>query len=327
MGPDRLSLRADLLAHSGRRWALDRPTARAVFQMLARDAHEPTPAQSAELLALSRRAQVARETDGGAVAVIPLRGIITPRPSFFSLLFGGGGGLMGFRQDLEEAADDDEVASILIDVDSPGGLVDLVPETAAVVRDVRARKPVVAVANTRAASAAYWLASQANEVAVTRSGDVGSIGVYLEHTDWSGWNEKEGLAVTYISAGEFKTEGNPDQPLSDDAREHLQEVVDESYGMFVGDVAAGRGVEESAVREGYGRGRVLSAQAALGEGMVDSVESFDQVLARMVGSGGVRQEEETDVEDVITDVLEDDEEARVAAPAPVAAPPVWLARF
>jgi capsid assembly protease len=322
MEPDRVSLRAFLLANCGRRWAMEDSTVRGLFQLMASDAMMPVPSReaTAELVALSRRAQVSRES-GGAVAVIPLRGVITPRPSFLSMLFGGGGGLMAFRDELEQAADDSDITSILLDVDSPGGLVDLVPETAAIIRGVRARKPVVAVANTRAASAGYWLASQADELVVTPSGDVGSVGVYLEHQDWSKANEKEGVAVTYVSAGEFKTEGNPDEPLSEDAQAHLQEIVNESYGMFVSDVAAGRGVSEETVRDGYGKGRVLTAQMALAEGMVDSVETYEQVVRRMLDGGTVK--EFGGDEPGEPDAVVDDEEARTVAPELAAVLPAW----
>jgi signal peptide peptidase SppA len=199
------------------------------------------------------------------------------------MLFGMGGGLSQFRDEFRAAMDDEEVSTVVLNIDSPGGLVDLVPEVAAEIRGARGAKPIVAVANTRASSAAYWLASQADELAVTPSGEVGSVGVYLLHTDWSGANEKEGIAPTYISAGKFKTEANPDEPLTDDAREHLQALVDDSYGMFVSDVAAGRGVSEADVRGGFGEGRVLPAAMALDAGMVDSVETLEQVVARTLG--------------------------------------------
>jgi hypothetical protein len=65
-----------------------------------------------------------------------------------------------------------------------------------------------------AASAAYWIAAQADELVVTPSGFVGSIGTYAIHEDWSKFNEDFGVLPTYISAGKYKTEGNPDEPLS-----------------------------------------------------------------------------------------------------------------
>jgi signal peptide peptidase SppA len=221
----------------------------------------------------------------GAVQVISLRGLITPRASLFSLLFGyGGGGLQSFVEIFEEAVNDGDIGAIVIDIDSPGGRTDLVPETAATIRGARGTKPIIAVANTMAASAAYWLAAQADEVVVTPSGWAGSIGVFTLHNDWSGWNEQRGIVPTYVSAGRFKTEGNPDEPLSDSARAAMQQTVDDFYGLFVESVAEGRGATADAVRNGYGEGRMLTAQRALAENLVDSIETLDDVISRLLGT-------------------------------------------
>lgn len=216
----------------------------------------------------------------GAVAVLPLYGVIIPRASLMSEM-SGGTSVSGFQALLDQAIADPAVDAILIDVNSPGGLTDLVPELAARIREARGIKPITAIANTTAASAAYWLASQADELVVTPSGEVGSIGVYAAHQDISAAQEKAGIATTLISAGRFKVEASPFAPLTDEARAAIQERVDAFYGMFVADVAAGRGVTEAAVRDGFGQGRVVTAEAALAAGMVDGIETFDEALARL----------------------------------------------
>lgn len=217
------------------------------------------------------------------VGMIPLRGLITPRPSILSMLFGGGGGLVAFREQLREAVNDPDLDAIVLDIDSPGGSVALVEEAAAEIRAAREVKPIVASANVDAGSAAYWLAAQASEIAVTPSGMVGSVGVYVMHTDFSGMNEKMGIEPTFISAGRFKTEGNPEEPLTDEAAAHLQSVVDETYATFVRDVAAGRGVSDKAVRKGFGEGRMLTAPRALAAGAVDRVETVEATVSRLLG--------------------------------------------
>jgi capsid assembly protease len=220
----------------------------------------------------------ARQVRAG-VAVIPLQGIITPRPSFLSLLFGyGGGGLEGFRRRFRDALADEDVSAIVLDVHSPGGSVSLVPETAAELRAARGRKPIVTVCNTMAASAAYWIGAQADELVVTPSGFAGSIGVLLVHRDYSGMNADLGVAPTYITAGKYKAEANPDYPLGDEARAALQAEVDDFYRMFVDDVAAGRATTPAAVRAGYGEGRVLTAQPAVDADLVDRIATIDDVV-------------------------------------------------
>lgn len=213
------------------------------------------------------------------VAVLPLRGVLFPRANLVTEM-SGGTSLEMWRADLAQAVGSSEVAAIVLDVDSPGGMVDLVPETAAVVRAARDVKPVVAVANTDAASAAYWLASQASELVVTPSGMVGSIGVLTAHEDMSGMLEQAGVKTTLIHAGRFKVEGNPYEPLGDEARDAIQEMVDEFYAMFVADAAAGRGASVSDVRSGFGEGRMVTAARAVELGMADRVGTLADAVGR-----------------------------------------------
>lgn len=221
-------------------------------------------------------------TTQGQVAVIPLQGIITPYGSLMSILRGGGGGLQAFRQNLAEAVADDDISTILLAINSPGGRVDLVAETAAEVRAAATRKKVVAIASTMAASAAYWIGSQAEELIVSPSADVGSIGVFLVHEDWSGFDEQMGIKTTLISAGKYKTAGNMFEPLSEESRRVLQEGVDEVYAQFVADVAVGRKTTEEAVRNGYGEGACIGAQRAVELGLADGIASFEETASRLV---------------------------------------------
>ena len=110
------------------------------------------------------------------------------------------------------------------------------------------------------------------------SGQVGSIGVYGVHEDLSKAAERLGVKTTLISAGKYKTEGNPWEPLSDLARSEMQSKVDAHYRQFTDDVAFGRGVSPGAVVKGYGEGRMLLARPALAAGMVDEIGTLDGVL-------------------------------------------------
>lgn len=220
-----------------------------------------------------------RRTTAGAVSVVPLRGVITPKGSLLSLLFGGGpGGLEAFRSELAQAVGDPDVSSIVLDIDSPGGLVDGVPEAAAAIRQARKTKPVVAVANPLAASAAYWLGSQATQMVASTSGETGSIGVYQLHREISGALDQAGIKATLVKAGKYKVERNPFEPLTGSAEHAMQEAVNDYYDMFVKDVALGRGAPQRDVRNGYGEGRVLTAARSLKAGLVDAVKTLDEVV-------------------------------------------------
>jgi signal peptide peptidase SppA len=237
----------------------------------------------------------AQQTEEPKPGIIPLYGLITPHGSFFSMLFGlGGGGLDQFRARLAAAVADDNVSHIVIDVDSPGGYADLVPEAAADIRAAREQKPVIAVANCQAASAAYWIAAQASEFVVTPSGYVGSIGVYMVHTDWSRADEMDGIKTTLVTAGKYKAERSPLQPLSNDAKKAMQAEVDEIYGMFLEDVALGRNTDAATVEANFGQGRCLSAERAVAAGMADRVGTLEEVIGGIIQSPVVPDDEEDD---------------------------------
>jgi len=196
----------------------------------------------------------------------------------------GGTSIQMLYQQFRQALDDKNVLAIVFDVDSPGGEVDGTMELANFIFRSRGRKKTIAVANGYALSAAYWLASAAGELVVEPSGQVGSIGVFSEHEDCSGALEKAGVKMSLIKAGKYKTDGNPFEPLSESAREDMQSKVNAFYNAFVSDVARGRGVPQATVRNGFGCGRSVLAEAAVRVGMADRVATLDETLIQ-VASG------------------------------------------
>jgi signal peptide peptidase SppA len=229
----------------------------------------------------ARRAASSRAA-GGGVGVLPLYGIVTQRGNMTDDISGPGSvSTEMFGKALRELLTDDSVGSILIDIDSPGGSVYGVQELADEIYQARSKKPVVAICNSLCASAAYWLGSQCSELFVTPGGEVGSIGVIMAHVDYSEANAKDGIKVSYITAGAYKAEGNSNEPLSAEARAYEQTRVDDYYGAFTRAVARGRGVPVGTVRSvEWGAGRVLGARDALAEKIVDGVMPFDAALKR-----------------------------------------------
>ena len=250
----------------------------------------------------------------GAVAVIPLVGTVVHRADMFEDV-SGLASIDRFRARLRDALNTEAISSIVIDVDSPGGVISGVEEMAQEIMEARDSKKIIAVANSLMASAAYWIASAASEIVATPSGHVGSIGVFAAHLDMSAQLEMLGLDVTLISAGEFKTEGNPFEALTEEARDAIQDSVNLTYSAFVGAVAKGRGVTTAKVRGGFGQGRVLTAGEAKKEGMVDRVATLDDTVARLLGrapKGRARAEEQQ-----LTEVSETDhDEIEATTPPP-----------
>jgi signal peptide peptidase SppA len=182
---------------------------------------------------------------------------------------------------LADALRDETVGQILMEFDTPGGSVFGVSELGDEIQTATKTKPVIGVANSLSASAGYWLMSQCSEAYVTPGGEVGSIGVWMAHEDWSKAMAESGVVTTMVSAGKFKVEGNPYEPLGEDARAFMQARVDDYYGAFVKAVARGRGAGVQQVRDGMGQGRVLGADEALAQGMVDGVAPLADVVRRM----------------------------------------------
>ena len=212
----------------------------------------------------------------GAIAVLSLSGVITQHPDWM-----GDMSLDGFMADFMVAMNDPAVGAVLISIDSPGGSVYGVQEVSEMMLSLREKKPVVAFANSLAASAAYWIGCSASLFYCTPGGEVGSIGVWQAHMDISGMLDQAGIQTTVISAGKYKTEGNPYQALDADAQAFMQSRVDDYYAAFVNAVAAARSVTPESVQNGMGQGRVLGAADALKQNMIDGVMTLPQVLQGM----------------------------------------------
>ena len=239
---------------------------------------DENPTASTPLLAASGKRNKAQP---GSVAVIPMTGIISHRMSMMDEISGGGGGstqalTAAFRQALE----DGNCKAIVFDVDSPGGSVEGVMELAQEIYEARKTKPITAVCNAMACSAAYWLASAASDLVVTPSGQCGSIGVYMLTQDVSKALEQEGVKINLIKYGKYKAEGHPSQPLSDEAQAYLQSQVDSMGAMFIKAVAQHRGVSQAAAKENFGQGRSLLAADAVKAGLADRTGTLDDVLAK-----------------------------------------------
>ena len=218
----------------------------------------------------------------GAVAVMPLYGVLGQRMNLMMNMSGGTSTEL-FGKAFREAIADPSIGAIVIDVDSPGGSVFGIMELWQTIMDARGTKPVVAVADSLAASAAYWIISAADEIVVTPGGEVGSIGVLAAHEDRSGAQEQAGVKTTLISTGRKKVLGNPFEPLSEDARASIQEKVDDYYSMFVSSVARGRGVKVSEVRSGFGEGETVLAGEAVRLKMADRIDTLEKTIDRLIG--------------------------------------------
>lgn len=211
-----------------------------------------------------------------ATAVVTMRGIALYDYEYQPLCFS----TRLFAQTIMQLAAMPDIGTILIDIDTPGGSVTGVKEAGNALFAAAKKKHIVALVNPLCASAGYYIASQASEIVAIPSADVGSIGVFMAHTDCSKFNEQQGLKITYIYAGEHKVEGNPDEPLDPDAKKYYQMQVDTIYSDFIKAVARGRKRDASDVLANFGKGRCMLAGEALSAGLIDQIATIEGTLAR-----------------------------------------------
>lgn len=264
-------------------WAVT-PSMRAIIagilaQRLAGLDADPAAIQAA----LVNRKNLPQPTGGGAVAVIPIYGVIAPRMNLMSEM-SGGTTFETLTAQLNEAMATKAVKTIIFDVDSPGGSVAGATEFAAAVREARTKKPIIAQAQYLMASAAYWPMANATHIYASPSANIGSVGVYGIYEDVTEAMAKLGIKEEVIVAGKYKAEATGVGPLTDAQRGHMQSLIDAAYDTFLGDISKGRGVAKDAVRGGYGEGRVLNAKDALAAGMIDGISTLTDTIARALSA-------------------------------------------
>lgn len=252
-------------------------------------------AAGVELTADEIRARVgaakSKPTSGaqGALAILPLQGVIGPKMNLF-MEISGGTSLDMFMSEFRQYRDDAAVGAILCIVDSPGGSVFGLREAFDEIFASRSVKPTVALVQYTCASAALYLASAFERIVSTPSGEIGSIGTLMVHEDWSKANEMAGVRPTYIVYGKYKAEGHSDAPLSDDTLAYYTDQARIWGEDFEKAVAKGRGVSVATVRKDFGQARMLLAKDALEVKLIDDIATYEEVTQKLVSKRGFRSE-------------------------------------
>ena len=213
---------------------------------------------------------------GNLIAIVPLFGTMMQHSIVHDA--SGGTSTEQLSNELRRLDADPQVGSIVLEVHSPGGQVYGAFELAQQVRDLGTR--VVSVANSEMASAALLVGTAADEVFGTTGASVGSIGVVTVHTDVSKAEQAAGISTTVIAEPPAKASGNPFEPLSQETLLEIQAGIRETYNQFKGFVAASRGVTPEAVEANYGAGRMLTAEQAFSVGLIDGIQTKQQVVDR-----------------------------------------------
>ena len=218
----------------------------------------------------------------GGVARIEIGGLMLQRPGFLARLFLGAVDTVELADAVETAGRDAAVRSILLVINSPGGAVHGTAELAAAVAEAANSKPVVALTDGSACSAAYWVASSCSSIyGSSPSVMAGSIGVVSVHTYTP---SAAGAVVTEIKSGKFKTVGSGSKPLTGDDLAHIQERVDYLATQFINAVAQNRRLLPAAVAAQ--EARVYIGQQAVDAGLLDGFMSLSELERQMAADTG-----------------------------------------
>lgn len=229
--------------------------------------------QSAHVVDTARHEAAA----GANVEIISVLGTIMNRASSMNMI-SGATTYSNVADRVNAAAANPKVSKIVLDLDTPGGTVVGVDQLASAIRAAKKVKPVIAVVNDMAASAGYWIASQATEIAVSGSSLVGSISVLSTHTDVSALESKLGVKTTMLATGEFKTLGNPHEPLSEKHKAKILDRMQATHDLFVATIADGRGMDVGTVKK-LATGDTWNGGEAVANGLADYSATMEEVLS------------------------------------------------
>lgn len=212
------------------------------------------------------------------VAMIDVRGTLVHRSSWMDAA-SGLQSYEGLSSEFDRAIADPNIRGVLLCIDSPGGEVSGCFEMAERIHAARGTKPIYAIASDTACSAAYLIGSACDKFYATEAAVTGSIGVVVAHLDVSEADKKAGVKVTHIHAGARKVDGNPHEPLSGEAKDTLQALVDKTYAVFISRVAAYRGLSPSDVMAT--EAAVFVGADAVKARIIDGIKSTRAVLAEI----------------------------------------------
>lgn len=266
-------------------WAMEPAAHRRMMEILLRHA-DGVKLTEEDLVAATGRTMPGRSAEREidektGIATIPIHGVIAHRASAVARVSSRvGTSVEHIREDLRVAMASDAVKGIVLDVDSPGGSVAGITELAEEIRAAREQKPIVAHTDSLMASAAYWLASQADKIFATRTAEVGSIGVIAAFYDDHRAAANAGFDPIVIKSTPAKGGVQGNGSVSDSERADIQRAVDHFHGLFIEAVGAGRRIDDAAAKA-LGDGRVYIGAEAQQRGFIDGIHSRASVVKQL----------------------------------------------
>lgn len=216
----------------------------------------------------------------GGIAIVSIEGFLDQKDSY-ELAWIGGTSYDGIVKAITAANADSNIRAIILDVNSPGGRASGMSDTAEAIRNMRGGKPIHALANSMACSAAIGIATAANTFSVTQSSITGSIGTVVQRRDMTKYEEQLGIKFHVISVGKEKSYGNPSLPMSADELASYEAMVKWFYDNFTACLAVNLGVEQSHVVSKWGDAHVYLGSQAVDVGLASRVTTLTQLMAEL----------------------------------------------
>ena len=231
-------------------------------------------------------------SSNGNIAIIPINGTLTHAPMSG---VNAQSGLMSYQEiqaRFDQAMNNPQIDTILLNINSNGGQVNGCFDLVDHIYNSRGTKPIIAISNESAYSAAYAIGSAADKFYVTRTAGAGSVGVVALHADMSKKLEQDGIKYTAIYAGKHKIDASPHKPLSESAKNTIQTRVNDTYHLFVNTVARNRNLDPEKIYST--EANIYDGQKAVDIGLADKVTTYDNVINQYGGNNNMDLQMELD---------------------------------
>lgn len=197
-----------------------------------------------------------------------------------------------FLEDLKDFRDDDNVKAIVVQIDSPGGVVGPSQEIYEEIKRTRTKykKPVVVSAESLLASGAYYIAAGADKIITNPGSLIGSIGVIMDFASLKDLYQWAKIERFSIKTGQYKDTGAEYRTMRADEKEYLQATLNEVWMQFKKAVSEGRNLPLEKV-EPYADGRIFTGAKAVELGFADQVGTLEDAIVLAGQLGGLKDEE------------------------------------
>jgi signal peptide peptidase SppA len=261
-------------------WAITETAMQTILSVAARENESPE-AVASKLGRELQNTYNATERDG--VAILPVTGPLFRYANIFTSISGATSYEL-IAKDFRIALDNPQIKAIILDIDSPGGEVNGVSELSSMIHEARGKKPIIAYASGDAASGAYWIASAADEIVVSETSALGSIGVVGMYRA----DDENNKTIEIVSSQ------SPHKRLdvsSDEGRIRLQARIDSMADVFINAIARHRNIDPQTILSDYGGGDVMIGQHAVSAGMADRIGSLEHLVTELSTSSPSPQSE------------------------------------